>query len=270
MVAAVTALSLSPLVLPNTDTGQRTGAHAFAKVNYDPHNFTTGEFEEENGVKCAPEGEGSGDPGLSLMKNRDKPPSKPFKTMTVAGIIDQDLPNTSGWEIVYKKSKRADWSDENRAGVAKLEQLGVTVQGYFLNAVAESGEMCNCGSTEFVDNHTWLVDNEPDAATKKDLMALRDEALVAEISPRLHGSNADQHPNYNYSVINKIALSHKRVKVSGWLTWDQEHGAQIGKTRGTLWEIHPILNIKVEVSAGKWKELDALDPVQDLTSKVPS
>lgn len=263
LVGLATALSLSPLVMPS-DEGTHHAKHV--KPTYDPLHFTTGDFQEDVG-DCPPGGIGGGDTSLSMLKNRDKLPTKPFKKMTVAGIIEHSLPETEGWEIVYKKSRRADWSDENRAEVEKLEKQGVTVTGYFLTAVSEGGEMCNCGSDEFVDIHAWLVDHEPDGTTQKELKTLRDEALVAEISPRLHGPDQDLHPNYDYKVINKIAASHKRVKVSGWMTWDQEHAGHLGKTRATLWEIHPILNIKVEVTPGKWKELDDLDVENDLKTK---
>ena len=45
-----------------------------------------------------------------------------------------------------------------------------------------------------------------------------------------------------------------QVRISGWLMLDQEHPEQIGKTRGTLWEIHPITRIEVKDANG-WREL---------------
>jgi hypothetical protein len=41
----------------------------------------------------------------------------------------------------------------------------------------------------------------------------------------------------------------------GWILWDEEHGDQVGKSRGTLGEIHPIHRIEV-YEAGEWKDLD--------------
>jgi len=35
---------------------------------------------------------------------------------------------------------------------------------------------------------------------------------------------------------------------------DPEHPDQVGKTRKTLWEIHPVLKIEV-FSGGQWREL---------------
>jgi hypothetical protein len=255
MIGVAASLSLSPLLIPEI------GTHVF-KASFNPLEFTSGTFQD-----CPPEGDGNGDPTLSMLKNRDKAPATAFKKMSVAAIVEEDLPETSGWEIVRKKSKRADWSDENKAAVDRLEKKGVTVQGYFLYAIAEKGEMCNCGSLDFVDNHTWLVDNEPDATNVTDLKNMRTEAIVAEISPRLHGANGDLHPNYSASIIRKIAAAHKQVKVSGWLTWDQDHAEQLGKTRATLWEVHPILDIKVELTPGKWTPLDNVDTLTAFESK---
>jgi hypothetical protein len=38
----------------------------------------------------------------------------------------------------------------------------------------------------------------------------------------------------------RLHLTTTEVRIRGWLMLDQEHPEQIGKTRGTLWEIHPI------------------------------
>jgi hypothetical protein len=37
---------------------------------------------------------------------------------------------------------------------------------------------------------------------------------------------------------------------------DQEHPDQVGRTRGTLWEIHPIMKIEVNRNGG-WTTLNA-------------
>jgi hypothetical protein len=38
---------------------------------------------------------------------------------------------------------------------------------------------------------------------------------------------------------------------------DPEHPDQVGKTRGTIWEIHPVMKIEVEQD-GKWVMLDSI------------
>ena len=44
--------------------------------------------------------------------------------------------------------------------------------------------------------------------------------------------------------------------VSGWLMLDPEHPDQVGKTRGTIWEIHPVMRMEVE-QQGRWVPLDS-------------
>jgi hypothetical protein len=55
--------------------------------------------------------------------------------------------------------------------------------------------------------------------------------------------------------LKRIANRHERVRISGWLMFDGEHPDQVGKTRGTLWEIHPVMRIDVLKSDG-WTYLD--------------
>jgi hypothetical protein len=38
------------------------------------------------------------------------------------------------------------------------------------------------------------------------------------------------------------------------LMLDPEHPEQLGKTRGTLWEIHPVMRIEVR-RGGRWGDL---------------
>jgi hypothetical protein len=46
----------------------------------------------------------------------------------------------------------------------------------------------------------------------------------------------------------------EKVRVIGWLTWDQEHAADLGKCRRTLWEVHPIHQIQVQ-RGNQWIKL---------------
>jgi hypothetical protein len=40
---------------------------------------------------------------------------------------------------------------------------------------------------------------------------------------------------------------------------DQEHPEQLGQTRVTLWEIHPIMQVDVDKSGQQWVKLDDED-----------
>ncbi len=50
-------------------------------------------------------------------------------------------------------------------------------------------------------------------------------------------------PRWTISALKRLAERHERVRISGWLMFDGEHPDQIGKTRGTLWEIHPVMPV---------------------------
>jgi hypothetical protein len=52
-----------------------------------------------------------------------------------------------------------------------------------------------------------------------------------------------------------MAKQNQRVRISGWLLFDQEHPEQLGKTRATLWEIHPIIKIETQQN-GNWTTIN--------------
>ena len=59
-------------------------------------------------------------------------------------------------------------------------------------------------------------------------------------------------------MIRSVLLdNHVQVRISGWLFFDPEHPDQLGVTRATLWEIHPVMQIDVNQN-GRWIPLDQL------------
>ena len=85
-------------------------------------------------------------------------------------------------------------------------------------------------------------------------MVDKSHAIIAEITPRL----LKLHPTWPAKV--KILIANKiKVKVTGWATYNNEHPEQIGKTRGTLWEIHPILYILV-LYHNEWIDIERYNP----------
>ncbi len=207
---------------------------------YDPTKFSTGLFKK--GTYACPQTGKGGDPTLNELKNRDLPPPQ-IDTLTVARVLSQlpqDLPAGKG-----KKNYRSAWSATDAKRAEEFESKGAVIDGYLLEIKSQGKEACNCGSLQFHDYHLWL--SAAPADPSKDL---RSQAMVVEISPRLLGS----HPNWNQKVIGRLVKQRSRVRISGWLTWDQEHPEQVGKTRGTLWEIHPIHKIEV-FSSNQWREL---------------
>jgi hypothetical protein len=196
---------------------------------FDPTQFSTGDFHG-----CPPTGNGS-DPYLNSLKNRDKSPTTAhLYTVSQLYKVTPPLPN--------KKVHRDTWTAQQQDLAAKWESRAVMVEGYLLNVVKEGKEACNCSSTEFVDHHLWLAPT-PSAS--------RMQAMVVEVSPRVWPN----HPHWDdASTFRQIINAKNKVRVTGWLTWDQEHQEQIGKTRRTLWEVHPIHQIQV-LKGNQWVTL---------------
>ena len=115
--------------------------------------------------------------------------------------------------------------------------------GYLLAVKLEGRESPNCHSDEQAerDFHIWLA-NSPDDD--------RADAVVVEVTPRI----CAPHPSWKTVNLRHFVTQRARVRISGWLMLDPEHPDQVGRTRVTLWDIHPITKIEVW-SAGKWVAL---------------
>jgi hypothetical protein len=192
------------------------------RKTFDPDQFSTGKFHG-----CPPAGQGS-DPYLNTLKNRDRPPAT-ARLFTVNSLYKTSptLPN--------RKIHRDKWTTQQQDLAARWESRAVTVEGYLLHDVAKEREdACNCGSDKYGDHHMWPGPTPT---------AQRGRAMVVEVSPRTWAA----HPAWNNAAKLRPLIKDKmKVRVTGWLTWDQEHNEQIRKgTRRTLWEVHPITQIQV-------------------------
>lgn len=173
---------------------------------------------------------------MNELKNRDVAPRK-TETRTLSDIIA----NKPKSVVDAGKHARADWPEEARQAVVDWEATGATVEGRLIAIHHQDPESCNCGSSKFTDMHLWI-------ATKASASAKPKQSVVIEISPR--------NPKLQAFYDQLLQLSHKgtRVRVTGWMMWDEEHGSEVGKSRGTLWEIHPVHKIEVQQN-GKWTDI---------------
>ncbi|MGE5431501.1 MAG: hypothetical protein ACM3QX_10525 [Syntrophomonadaceae bacterium] len=187
---------------------------------------------------CPPEGDG-GDPDLNRNKNRIDEGS--YIPVEFDAILNLKWPKST------ERRDHKNWSSDDRREIEKYEGIPVSVEGYLFGAKQSGPESCNChgADKEFRDYHVWLVKNEGDDRTG---------SIVTEVTPSLRAN----HPNWDLKNLNKIARSRQKVRVSGWIMFDPEHPDQVGKTRGTIWEIHPIMRIEVNQN-GKWVNIDDLD-----------
>jgi len=184
---------------------------------------------------CPPEGDG-GDPALNRLKNRVD------EGNYVPVAIDAILQLT--WPQTVERRNRAKWSASDTAAVSRYEGTPVAAEGYLAQVKEEGPESCNCHGAdhEFHDFHIWLTQSAGEDRTR---------SVVIEANP--HGR--DQHPAWAAARLREIVRNQQRVRISGWLLLDPEHPDQVGKTRGTIWEIHPITQIAAQ-QQGRWVTLD--------------
>ncbi len=113
------------------------------------------------------------------------------------------------------------------------------LEGWLVDVVEEGPESSNCelDTCEWHDWHMWLVRTDGEATNKNRL-----RAVVVEVTPRVRALT----PNWILTSVKTLARTRQNVRISGWLMWDPDHPDQVGKTRGTTWEIHPVTRIEVK------------------------
>jgi len=190
--------------------------------------------QEETFQGCPPAGDG-GDAALNLRKNRvDTGAWRNTPLQSLLGLT---------WPTGVEQTARDAWSPADTTTVANDEGRPVTTEGYVLAVRHEGAESPNCHDPAERDYHVWLG-----AAPSTD-PASRASSLIVELAPRVVARN----PGWGGETT-ILRLAGRHVRVSGWLLLDQEHPEQVRRTRGTLWEIHPVLTIAVE-QGGTWIDL---------------
>ncbi|TMC53257.1 MAG: hypothetical protein E6J26_08845 [Chloroflexi bacterium] len=184
---------------------------------------------------CPPDGDG-GDRSTNRLKNRVDEAT----WIPVAFDALEKLP----WPKAIERRDRDNWSDADRKAVERYEGLPVSIEGYLAGSREEGPEATNCHGAdyEFHDFHVWLV---------KTAGADRAGSIVVEVTPRIRA----KHSAWTTDVLGKVVRAQQRVRISGWTMLDPEHPDQVDNTRGTIWEIHPIMQIEVQ-QQGRWVGLD--------------
>jgi len=159
-----------------------------------------------------------------------------------------DLKSLTSPQGILNK-KRSAWTPQQKEVVNRNEGIPVVVHGYLLltavngtatGAMPEPPEPCNCSSNnrKQVDFRLWLVNNPDDPQS---------EAIVAQMTPRVRA----RHKDWNLKNLTYIARGRFLVRVYGWLLFEDEEQKQLGRSRATLWEIHPIIQIEFR-ERGEW------------------
>jgi hypothetical protein len=215
---------LAPVTGAATPAGNVTPLQPIA----DPPTPTNGDFDG-----CPADGDSASEAVQNGLKNRIDVGT--WQPTTVAAILGLPVPDGL-------PAHRGEWSADQQAAIAQFEGSPLQVVGFLAGARAEGPESCNCHSTTDVDFHLWLVDASGTG---------RESSVVAEITPRIRAD----HPGWDIEQICGLVNNQTQVRISGWLMMDPIHADQVGQTRGTLWEIHPILAVEV-AQDGNWVAFD--------------
>lgn len=187
---------------------------------------------------CPPQGDG-GDPIMNTLKNRiDEGNYVPVSFDAIFNLT---------WPKAVEHRDRSTWSAEDTAAIAKSEGIPVIVEGYIYGAKESGSESANCHATssDMVDWHVWFTKNPGEDRT---------HSIVIEPTPRSRANH-----KWTIKMMEDLAKNQTPVRISGWVFFDPEHPDQIGKTRGTIWEIHPVMQIEFQQN-GQWLPLDSLAP----------
>jgi hypothetical protein len=194
--------------------------------------------QEETFHGCPAGGDGT-DPPLNMLKNRIDPVTNP-SPVNVKDLVALPWPSSVDFKHM------ASWPSAAATQVAQYNGDGLLTTGYFLRVTAEGAESTNCHSTapDEIDYHVWIASRTTDT---------RLQAVVVEFTPRLRAV----HSGWTLKAFQALAKQKAQVRITGWLMLDPEHPDQVGKTRGTIWELHPVTKIEV-LQSGKWVDLDTM------------
>lgn len=213
----------------NTTTSRPTNSTGFPFIANKPRPVSP------SWQDCPGEGDG-GDGELNLLKNRVDEGN--YIPVAFNDVLNLPFPDDA------RGKWRKNWSRATKNEVARYEGTPISIEGYIAKVRKQGPESPNCHGYEsdWVDYHTWLVGSPNDD---------RPESIVVEPTPRTRA----KHPNWDVANLNQLVQRKSKVRISGWLMLDPEHPDQIGKTRGTIWEIHPVMKMEVQ-DRGRWVNLD--------------
>ncbi len=227
LAAALPALPARPGCRAPSPNGQPIGGGT--PVNGDPLPADTNRadpvtqiFNNPDGDTCPGGGTGQ-DQEQNQRKNRTDV-ADAWRLTTCGAIIALPTPDAL-------PKHRSAWSDEQLAAVAQFEGLPLQVVGFLAGVQMEGPESCNCNDGADPDYHLWLLDTPGND---------RSHSVVVEATPRVRADH-----RWDISRLCNLVQNGTQVRMSGWLMMDPEHHDQVGATRGTDWEIHPIMQIEI-------------------------
>jgi hypothetical protein len=182
-------------------------------------------------------------PDYTLNRLKNRVDEGRFLPVSLTVITHLPWPRRVGYRF------RHQWTEDETRRVKRFEGVAVEVEGYLRGYRLEIPEPPNCYSTapRERDYHMWLAEGPHDRERS---------SIVVEVTPRVRAS----HPTWTDDRLAALVSTHVRVRVRGWLMFDQMHPESVGLNRATLWEVHPILQLAWRSPAGDWVSLDSVSP----------
>jgi hypothetical protein len=184
---------------------------------------------------CPPEGQG-GDRELNLLKNRvDRGAYIPVSLDSILALT---------WPKSAELEPMSSWTPSGRAFISQYLGLPIVVEGY-IDALREGvADAANCNRSEPPD-HLWRL------TIIKEPKDRRSQAVIAISTPQTRLGHT-----WMPDVIRDFLIEGRvLVRLSGWLYFNPSSPQEIGRTRATLWELTPVMQIEV-FQDGRWNPLD--------------
>jgi hypothetical protein len=186
---------------------------------------------------CPATGDG-GDPVLNRLKNR-------IDSAAWIPVAFDDVLALRWPENTVRRRLRRQWRAADARAVARYEGIPISVEGYLAAARQSGPESTNChgAAARMRDWHLWLAP-EPGRERRR--------TIIAEPTPATRAMN----PGWTLAVMRRLVRDSTRVRLSGWLLLDTEHPEEVGRTRGTIWEIHPVMRIEAR-RGNRWVDISS-------------
>jgi hypothetical protein len=218
---------------PNPPPATTTGVDGIKSIAHLPKPAPV----EANAAACANIGTSSTklDTATNLLKNRIQ--DGHYTAVDFNSVLA--LP----WQGM--RTRRYLWSAADLKRTEDYEGAAISVTGYLVDAEPKAAESPNCGKTteDWVDWHIWLVATAEEAKNKD-----KTQSIVVETTPRVRNEFPTR---FDLATLKQWIKGVKQVTVSGWLMLDPDHPtdatgtANKNASRGTIWEIHPVMKIEL-------------------------
>lgn len=184
---------------------------------------------------CPPEGRG-GDVELNLLTNRvDKAAYVPVSLESILALT---------WPKSTERRRMSQWTSSGRAFISRYQGIPIVVEGYIEGLREGVAEAANCVRGE-PGLDLWRLSIVAESRGR------RSQSVIAISTPQTRLGHTWA-PDFIREV---LIEGRRRVRLSGWLYFNPQSPQEIGRTRATLWEITPLMQIEV-FEDGQWNPLD--------------